>query len=290
MGVTTTPVLLIDDRAGSKELVKYAPLDQRGVLCHLEFGDVAIAGKGPGGKAVKVGVEMKSLADMVASLQSRRLQQVQVPGMEREYDERWLLTYGEYREDEEGMVEVLVDHLVPARKVIDRGTSLVIEYPKSIWQRFPFYGPKDPKQRPTPVSYFESFIVELTAMGWHHKHCRSVQECARWLGRLAGWWSKPWGAHKALKVMGGRYGEVRRPGLMSEAGWKESGMELKADVAVQFAGVGQDRARAAARHFRSARDMAVAGVDEWVKVDGVGAVTAGRVVEQWTKGEQGREE
>ena len=58
--------MLVDRRAGSKELVK--PLRKKGlevVETELEFGDVSFVGKGNGGADVHIGIEYKRLSDLV---------------------------------------------------------------------------------------------------------------------------------------------------------------------------------------------------------------------------------
>ena len=96
-------MILVDYRQGSQELI--APLKNLGLPVDettLEFGDVAFQGRGVKGAPVSIGVEVKKLPELVASLRSGRLQGHQLPGMCQTYDYRWLLIEGELQFDQKG--------------------------------------------------------------------------------------------------------------------------------------------------------------------------------------------
>lgn len=103
-------MILVDDRAGSRDLVKHPPLDDPSVaeLTRLDSGDVCFVGHGPHGESV-VGVELKSVSDLLSSRQNGRLQGVdgQIPEMLTGYDERWIVTYGTYRCGDTGDLEYM---------------------------------------------------------------------------------------------------------------------------------------------------------------------------------------
>jgi len=99
-------MLLVDDRAGSKELA--APLQKMGLLVELtrlEFGDVAFIGKGEGGKDVSIGIEFKQLGELVTSFRSERLQGFQLPGMRDSYDYSYLFFEGAWLYDKQGVLQ-----------------------------------------------------------------------------------------------------------------------------------------------------------------------------------------
>lgn len=95
-------MLLVDSRAGSKELIE--PLEARGlevVEIQLESGDVAFEGRGEGGTPVQIGIEVKKLPDLVSSMRTGRLEGHQLIGMrgaevgqEPLYDFAYLLIEG----------------------------------------------------------------------------------------------------------------------------------------------------------------------------------------------------
>lgn len=95
-------MLLVDRRAGSKDLV--APLRKAGLpveVTTLDFGDVAFIGRGEGGEELAVGIEHKTVADAVQSLDSR-LPGHQLPGMVQDYGRAYLLIEGERPCDSQG--------------------------------------------------------------------------------------------------------------------------------------------------------------------------------------------
>lgn len=100
-------MLLVDYRAGSKELVK--PLEKAGVpiyreedgaLPTLPFGDVAFTGRGVKNVPLDIGIEFKTLADIVQCCRDGRFSGHQLPGMRKTYDYSWLLIEGTWRHDE----------------------------------------------------------------------------------------------------------------------------------------------------------------------------------------------
>jgi hypothetical protein len=100
-------MLLIDDRAGSKELA--GPLAKMGLpveLTRLEFGDVAFIGRGEKGADVSVGIEFKTLRELVQALRTERLQGFQLPGMRNimGYDHCYLFFEGPWLYNKQGLL------------------------------------------------------------------------------------------------------------------------------------------------------------------------------------------
>lgn len=246
-----TPTIYIDDRAGSKELVKHAPLDQCGELCRLSSGDACFAGNGPDGEVV-VGVEVKSLLDLLQSINTGRLQATQIPAMLSEYSHSWLLYYRDYTCGPNG--ELLV------------ATG-------GDWQTY-FWGSK-----PMPYGYLEGYLMTLAMAGIRVKRVKDEVEAAWWLGVLARWYSKKWDKHRGFHAFDESRQVSLPPGVRDEPE-----LLLRARVAAQLPGVGYERAMAVARHFKSVREMVNAGAKEWEKVVGVGK-TIGQAVERAVKNE-----
>lgn len=102
-------MIWVDYREGSKQLIE--PLRKLGLPVEktvLEFGDIAFIGKGPSNTAVTIGVEFKTVSELVQSLRTERLQGHQLPGMRGTseqpgpYDYVWLLVEGEVLFDGQG--------------------------------------------------------------------------------------------------------------------------------------------------------------------------------------------
>lgn len=99
-------MLLIDDRAGSKELAE--PLRKLGLpveLTMLPSADIAFIGRGEGGKPVSIGIEFKQLGELVTSLRTERLQGLQLLRMREEYDYCYLMFEGQWRYDGQGRLQ-----------------------------------------------------------------------------------------------------------------------------------------------------------------------------------------
>lgn len=98
-------MLLVDDREGSKQL--YTSLEKYGLPCELtrlDFGDVCFVGRGEKGVPVNVGIEHKTIADVVTSLRNNRLSDHQLTGMRDLYKYCWLVIEGEPIYDGQGML------------------------------------------------------------------------------------------------------------------------------------------------------------------------------------------
>lgn len=236
--------MLIDDRAGSKELVFIHPLDEIGVLHRLDFGDVSITGNGPDDRLVSVGVEVKSVADLLQSEGNGRLAD-QASGMLRIYDHSWLLTYGEYRSNPWN-----------GRLDVKRGER---------WRGETQQG------RDVPFGYLEGFLLTLHAAGVTHKHVYDEQQAAAWLACLERWWEKPWDKHRSFH-------KFNRSGGIGVIPVIEPDMLQRMRVAADLPGVGWERALAAAVSFPTVRAMVNATVDEWCEVPGIGKVIAKSIV------------
>lgn len=285
-------MILVDSRAGSSDLVLHPPLDDpaRATLCRLDSADVAFSGNGPGERAVLVGIEIKSLGDLVSSLWSGRLQAHQVPAMLAAYDRSYLVWYGGCRPGRGGELQ--------ARR--SRG-----------WVDYRIGAGGGGGGKILPWSYLQQSLHSLTAAGvtcvhlWGSEGEGGMQEVAAWVGECATWWGKRWGRHRlfagfnrvgeASVEAGGRaeegLGVASLPGLEAsgEGGGgeeREARRELVRRAQVVAAAIpdfGYKRAMAAARRFGSVREMVGAGEREWREVERVGKVLAKRAVGAWDR-------
>src|SRR5574341_1238250 len=97
-------MILLDDRAGSKDLAPFMPKSVPFTLTRLEYGDVAFSGRGPSGVCT-VGVEIKKIPDLVDCIYSGRFAGHQLPGMLDTYDYCYLLVEGATRAGKLGTLE-----------------------------------------------------------------------------------------------------------------------------------------------------------------------------------------
>lgn len=244
----------IDDRKGSKHLVPL--LEARGLptdLTRMEFGDVAFNGSGPTGET-SVGIELKKLDDLIQSLTTKRFQAHQLPGMLGLYEFPILIVEGMYRESEDGLIE--------------RGCQFG---PRLNWMRHRSFLTFNQLEGMLFTLAFQTPVRVIKTRDTDH----TVMEIAR----LYRWWQKPWtshDSHKAVVKATPVSQELRDP-------WFNRDRYFPECVALQVPGLGNKRALAAARHFRSVARMALAGPKSWRKVDGVGPKLAARAHEIFRK-------
>lgn len=232
--------LWVDDRAGSIDLMRHEPLLSTAEICRLDSGDAMILGNGPDGPLL-VGVEVKSIYDLISSMRTGRLQATQLPALIATYDVRWLLIYGNYGPGPRGVLQI---------------------YSKGSAPRNYQFG-----SRPVPYGYVESFLCDVAALGVHVKNVSSPYAAAQWLGVLARWWNKPWSKHKGMRALDNSHAVGLMPGM-------DSATYFRACVASQLPCIGFERAMLAANHFKSVKEMVGASVQEWSQIPGIGKVIA----------------
>lgn len=99
-------MILVDDREGSRQLAdSLQRADLPVEVTRLDYGDVYFVGRGQGGVPVNVGIEHKTVGDLINSLRSGRLTGHQLLGLHGEgtvYDFAWLAIEGELTYDARG--------------------------------------------------------------------------------------------------------------------------------------------------------------------------------------------
>lgn len=233
--------MIVDDRAGSRELVMIPPLDKCTMLSRLDSGDVSITGNGPIG-LLSVGVEVKSVGDLLQSEGNGRLRD-QLEAMLRAYDVSWLLTHGSYRAGPFNRLEIM------------RGR----------WRTHRVGG------RDVPFGYLEGALLTANAAGVSHKHVYDEEQVAAWLAVLERWWDKPWDKHRSFHKFNRAADQSIMPDIAPD-------MLQRMRIAADLPGVGWERALAAAVSFPSVKSMINATEREWCDVPGIGKVIAKQIV------------
>lgn len=233
--------LRIDSRAGSEEFV--APLRAAGLTveeCIMSSGDMEIMGSGPAGRPLMVGVEFKTIRDVLACVRDGRFAE-QARRMAARYEVRWLLIEGEWRIGDGELLEVR-----------ERGGFR--ERGRHSYQEV--------------VAWALTMAQRGGVLLWR---TRDRDESVAWLRALYWWWtSKEFEEHRA-------HLDWYRPPTTLEATFEEPGLVQR--IAAILPGIGSDRARAAAGTFGSVREMVNADELAWRGVDGIGPKTAKRVTD-----------
>lgn len=242
-------MLLIDDRAGSKELLPYFAGDDNCVSCILDAGDVCVPGNGPIGD-VLVGVEVKKIADLLSSETTGRLAGTQMPKLlVAGYEQIWILVIGHYRPGPKGELQVKND---------------------SGWRNYSV------GSRIIPYSYIEGFLIELSAFfGVQTKVVSSNLEAVWWIKVLEHWWSKPWDKHKGMKKFDRSHG--MKAGMIDLNDPKYRLLMQIAETANSFPTVGWERAWAIAHCFASPFAFMSATPSQLEEVPGIGKVLANSI-------------
>lgn len=201
---------------GSKELLQ--PLRATGIraeLTTLDSADFAFEGNGPDAGTWSIGVERKTLPDLVASLQSGRLQGLQTEHgqggqlgrLRQTYDLAWVLVEGQWTADRQGRIcqkrrQQL--HPVPGNMTEDGLAKRLLS-----------------------LQLLGGILIERT---------RDTQHTVHWLASLMRWWTdKEWSEHKTLET-------THRPqGLMPVSQFRQ--------VAMTFPGVGLAASKALDAHY-----------------------------------------
>lgn len=230
-------MLLVDSRAGSKELVK--PLAK--VLgatnieeATLDFGDVAFEGRGVKNAPLLIGIEFKQLGDIIQCCRDGRFAGHQLPGMRAVYNHSWLLIEGEWRHDANG--------LITTNQGSYRG-----------WKRHPS------KMR---ASEFEKHILTFELCGGVHvRYTNSRADSVRAIVNLVRWWQdKALDSHTSHLAI---HEPVAAFGVVSEfrravMAWPGIGLKLSKAVEKKFQG----------KHGLGSVDVAAsASVSDWADLE-----------------------
>jgi ERCC4-type nuclease len=223
-------MIRVDSRIGSGELTGlFKPYGINVEKTHLEYGDFDFEGKGPNGLCSVV-FERKRIEDLVACMQDFRLAGHQLPGISENYDYGYLIIEGIWRPDSNGFLEIG-----------DRGswrgngihTRSITNFVMGLTLRAGLIPWRTSTQKETV-----GFIVDQYRM----------------------WNEKAWEEHKSHDV-------VYAPAESGSLGLflKRRPVSLAEKLAMQLPGI-DDKARYIARHFKNARQMFNAEVEEWASV------------------------
>lgn len=228
-------MIRIDSRVGSAELQRY--FVDSGIsteLGTLAFGDFAFEGNGPSGR-VAVAIERKQLAyasmDMTQSMFSGRFHGHQLPGMTETYDYAYLVIEGIWRHGKSGELE--------------------ISYAPGQWK------PRRVQARAV-VNYAMSLALRAGVIPWRST---GPQDTADFIVDQYRLWQKPWYSHKSHDAIYAPADPNTGMGIClnpRKATFREK-------VFMQIPGL-DDKAKFAAKHFKTAREAANASAEEWANI------------------------
>lgn len=247
--------IYIDDRTGSKELDPLIPTGIPHKLTRLDYADMSFLGKGADGLPLSIGVERKTIGDLVSSINDGRLSGHQLHGLLSSYNVIYILVEGLWRP-------------CPVTGVLEH-------FRRGKWQPLSYRGSKTVMAR-----YVNNYLNTLVVMcGVHVWQTGTIKQSAQWLVDTYSWWGKDWDKHKAHKqyqtatmACGKRAIDNRRGGAVE---FSKPGLVQR--VAKEFKGVGFDRSQAVADHFGSVFEFVLADKKDLMKVEGIGKGLAGSI-------------
>lgn len=238
--------ILVDNRAGSKELAPLLP-KAKTKLTRLDFGDVMFLGNGPDGP-VTIGVEHKTIGDVVSCMHDGRFAAHQLPGMRDTYHISYLMVEGRTKADQSGLLWWF--HAVKKKWIQPYGGA---------------------KRVPVAWQDYHQWLCSMTHQGGVHVlHTETKKQSARLITALSRWWGKPWEKHGSLKVF-----NEASPIVMPLT--KVSTRRL---IAAQLPGVGWEKSKAIAAHFSSVVEMCLATPKEWEAIPGVGKKLSQQITQE----------
>lgn len=260
-------VMYVDNRAGSKQLVELPPLNKpfdikgnpigtHGQLYNFESdgipGDVYFYGNGFDNDTLEIGVEVKSLTDLLDSIDSGRLTGVisgQIPRMLAWFDVTYLIYYGEYRAST-GQLKPTTQYLT------SHGKQKRLQLGK----------------RPCPFGYINAVVNELQLRGVVVLRVNTIEEVAHAIGTIYRWWDREdhklfQKFNKAQEALSGRVEEIPDKDFLRRARVANQLLE----------GIGFKRAKIIAAEFNDIVEMVnVLASDTSIiaSVKGIGPVIA----------------
>jgi ERCC4-type nuclease len=234
------PHLIVDPRAGSKDLIPH--LRALGVKCveeRMEYGDVAFVGNGPDGP-MPIGLEHKSVADVLDCILSGRFAARQLPGLLDSYAQVWLVVEGAFRPGPAGELYV----------------------PRGHGGRF---GPVPWGHKDWMYRHLQHWLLSIQIQGGCRVMvARDKRESAAAIKALFTWWTaKEWSEHETLHTLDHT--------LQRRIGYRPTYARKAAAV---LPGIGWERSAAVAEKFGSIERMVLASLPEWSEIEGVGVITA----------------
>ncbi len=235
-------MLFVDPRLGSYELVK--PLRAAGLdvddSVQLDC-DIYFTGRGEGSTPITIGVEHKKIGDLINSLNTERLQGLQMPRMLSTYDRNWLVIEGEWQHDREGRVTTWKKR---GMRGVVRGAPPAIELEKRL-------------------------LTLETRGGFRVRHCLSRRDTVRFITALYRFWTdRALDEHKSHLAL-------HAPDLDRRL---LAPFSTKREIAARLPSIGYERSGEVDRYFRSIKKMINAPAEEWLKIASIGKGIAQKVV------------
>jgi ERCC4-type nuclease len=237
-------MILVDNRVGSKELLLYfQKIGTKVELTSLEYGDFCFEGNGPNGK-VCIGVERKTVGDLLNCVDDARYSAHQLPGMNSMYNKSILIVEGVWKPD------TVTGYLMECVATLT-------------WRPF--------RQRSQMIRYSKLFryMLSVQLAGVAVLTSRDQEQTAYNVFEVFSYFQKKWEDHTSLLEMQ----KLNLPSLNGKP-------SLVQRWAGEIQGIGVKHSQDATKMFKTAYDLAKSEEADWMGLPGVGAKTARSIIRQ----------
>ncbi len=246
-------MITVDNRVGSKELLPYFPPGEA-VLGRLEYADFAFEGNGPGDIPWRIGIERKTIRDLITCMQSGRFSGHQLKGLINGYNEVYLVVEGLFKANGKD--------------------GLLMTYEGGEWRAL---GLGDNCYMMRDIWLFLNTITVKSNIRW--MTTTNPRDTARFVSTLHRWWTwKEYEEHRAHL----------RPDTGKIASFGKDSFERR--VAYQLEGVGWGGGQSIGKsqlieaEFDSVEEMCLADENRWMQIEGIGKKLSKSIVAE-LKGE-----
>ena len=233
--------ITIDNGTGSKELLPHFP---GGIaeLGYLEYADFAFLGNGENDEVVKVGIERKTITDMLNSMVTGRFSGHQLIGLTKSFNTVYLVIEGLWRVNEK--TELLEQHKRGSWRTIKLGIRT--------------FGSLDIWCYLNTISLKTNIIVVKTS---------NTFETVRFILALHHWWiHKKFDDHIShLQPQRPKFVRFHKP------------CRVHSVVEAIVPGIGFKKALEVGRNVNTVEDLVNRGIKELQEIKGIGKVLAGRI-------------
>lgn len=212
------------------------------------FGDVAWTGNGPDG-AIQVGVEYKTIDDILDCVSSGRFGGYQAIGMSQVFDRRFLLVEGRIR--------------------TDRATGILQKWD---WNQRDWVNIVKAGRQFLYRDLEHWFTTFEEQVQFRVVHTVDDYESARWVFSKYTWYMQGWDEHTAMQ----QFYVAPPPNVV----FAEPTFFRR--VAKELYKVGWLRSLEVEKHFKSVREMVNANEQTWRKIPGIGATIAKQIIAELT--------
>lgn len=244
-------MIYVDYRDGSRELIPgIKALGVPVMEDNLDSGDFSFVGNGPNGDVV-VGIERKTWGDLIASRDSGRLVERQIPLMCEQYDDRYFIIEGDYKVDSEGML----CHLR-----WDKASKKHTWVPINFGNRLCTYRELD-----NMLNTFER------KCGFARRDTRDMDHSCKTIVNLYWHYQVEWDKHTSHLSVG-------KSGIKSKFTLSQKPPSITRLFASQLPGVGYEKSSAVEDKFKTPVAMCLGSVQDWQSIPGIGKVIANKTV------------